>query len=142
MGLLDGVIGNVLNNLGNEAGNPAGGNAMLQIVTGLIQQNGGLPGLLDKFGQAGLGQQVASWISQGDNQSINADQLSQALGSGPLADLAQRFGLDPQALSSNLAQQLPEVVNQLTPEGRLPDNANNSDLLEQGLAALAGKLFR
>lgn len=143
MGLFDGVMGEVLNNLGGNGpgSSQGGGNAMLQLVTGLIQQNGGLGGLVDLLSRQGLGQQVASWVGRGDNLPVSAEQLGQALGSGPLAELAGRFGLDPQALRGNLVQYLPEVVNQLTPDGRLPDNANDNALLEQGLSALAGKLF-
>jgi uncharacterized protein YidB (DUF937 family) len=140
MGLLDGVIGNVLNNLGNGGTQP-GGNDLLQLVMGLLQQQGGLGGLVEKLSQSGLSQQAASWVGSGANLPVDADQIGQALGSGPLAELAGRFGIDPQQISGSLAQYLPEVVNQLTPQGRLPDNANDSELLGQGLSALTGKLF-
>lgn len=140
MGLFDSVVGNVLNNLGND-GASAGGNSMLQLVIGLIQQNGGLGGLLEKLKQSGLSDQVASWVGGGANLPVNAEQISQALGSGPLAELAAKFGFNPQEISGMLAKQLPEVVNQLTPDSRLPDNANDPDLLGQGLSALTGKLF-
>jgi len=141
MGLLDGVIGNVLNNLGNSGGSQAGGNDLMQMVMGLLQQQGGLGGLVEKLSQSGLSQQAASWVGTGANLPVNAEQIGQALGSGPLAELAAKFGIDPQQVSGSLAQYLPEVVNQLTPQGRLPDNANDSDLLGQGLSALTGKLF-
>jgi uncharacterized protein YidB (DUF937 family) len=141
MGLFDGVIGEVLNNLGNAGSTQGGGNPVLQMVMGLMQQNGGLGGLVDRLSKNGLGPQAASWVGSGENLPVSADQLGQALGSGPLAELAGKFGLDPQAISGNLAQYLPEVVNQLTPDGRLPDNANSNELLEKGLSALAGKLF-
>ncbi len=140
MGLFDSVVGNVLNNLGN-GGAPGGGNDMLKLVMGLIQQNGGLGGLLEKLKQGGLADQVSSWVGSGANLPLSAEQISQALGSGPLAEMAAKFGLDPREISSGLAKYLPETVNQLTPEGRLPDNANDPDLLGQGLSALTGKLF-
>ena len=141
MGLLDGVIGEVLNNPGNAGTTQGGGNPALQMIMGLMQQNGGLSGLADLLSKNGLGQQAASWVGSGENLPVSADQLGQALGSGPLAELAGKFGLDPQDISGSLAQYLPEVINQLTPDGRLPDNANSNELLEKGLSALAGKLF-
>jgi uncharacterized protein YidB (DUF937 family) len=145
MGLFDSVISNVLNNMGGGAGTQAGGGDIMQMVMGLLQQQGGLGGLVEKLSQSGLSQQAASWVGTGANMPVNADQISQALGSGPLADLARKFGIDPQQLSGNLAQYLPDVVNQLTPQGRLPDEANDSaadtDALGQGLSALTGKLF-
>jgi uncharacterized protein YidB (DUF937 family) len=142
MGLFDSVVGSALNNMGggNGAGN-AGGGDIMQMVIGLMQQNGGLAGLVEMFNKSGLSQQAASWVGTGENLPISADQISGALGSGPLADLASKFGIDPQQLSGSLAQYLPDVVNQLTPNGRLPDNANDTDALGQGLNALAGKLF-
>lgn len=140
MGLLDSVIGGVLNNLGNGGG-ASGDNPVLRIVMDLVRQNGGLGGLVDSLTRNGLGPQAASWVGRGDNLPVSAEQLGQALGSGPLAELAGRFGVDPQAVSGSLAQYLPEVVNQLTPEGRLPDNANSNEQLENSLSALAGKLF-
>ncbi|MCU0841551.1 MAG: YidB family protein [Thiobacillaceae bacterium] len=137
MGLLDGMLGQVLNNL-SGAGAQAGDNPILQMVQGLMQQNGGLAGLVDMLGKHGLAEQAQSWVGTGDNLPVSAEQIGQALGSGPLAELAGKFGLDTQAVSGGLAQYLPEIVNQLTPQGRVPDDGN---AVEQGLAALAGKLF-
>lgn len=134
MGLFDNLVGEVMNNLG---GAQSGGHSMLEMVSGLIQQQGGLAGLVQQLGQGGLKEQAASWVGSGANLPVNPEQISQALGSGPLADLAARFGLDPQQVSSSLAQFLPEAVNQLTPEGRLPEG----DLMSQGISALTGKLF-
>lgn len=136
MGLLDGVLGGVMDSLGK--GDAAGGNPLLQMVMNVVQQNGGLAGLVNNLGQRGLAEQVASWVGTGANLPVSGEQLGQALGGGSLADLAAKFGLNGTEVSDGLAKYLPEVVNQLTPEGRLPDNENG---LEQGLAALAGKLF-
>ena len=136
MGLLDGVLGGVMDSLGK--GGTAGGNPLLQMVMNVVQQNGGLAGLVNNLGQRGLADQVASWVGTGANLPVSGEQLGQALGGGALADLAARFGMNGAEVGDSLAKYLPEVVNQLTPEGRLPDNENG---LEHGLAALAGKLF-
>ena len=141
MGLFDSVVGSVLNNMASSAGAQAGGGDVMQMVISLLQQQGGLGSLVEKLSQGGLGEQVASWVGNGSNLPVSAEQISQVLGSGPLADLAAKFGIDPQQLSGSVAQYLPDVVNQLTPQGRLPDNPNDSALLGQGLSALAGKLF-
>lgn len=144
MGLFDSVVGSVLNNMGGagaQAGSGLGGNNIMQMVMDLLQQQGGLGGLVEKLSQSGLSQQAESWVGSGDNQPVSADQIGSALGSGPLAELASKFGIDPAQISGSLAQYLPDVVNQLTPEGKLPDNANDTDALGQGLSALTGKLF-
>jgi len=63
MGLLDGLLGNVLG--GMMGGNAAGGqaqNPLLQAALQMLQQNGGLQGILGKFQQAGYGAQADSWV--------------------------------------------------------------------------------
>lgn len=143
MGLLDSVLGSVLNNMGGNAGAQAGGGGgdIMQMVMSLMQQNGGLGGLVQMLGKSGLSEQVASWVGTGANQPVSPEQIGQALGNGPLAELAGKFGIDPAQISGGLAQYLPEVVNQMTPDGKLPDNANDTEALGKGLASLAGKLF-
>lgn len=61
-----------------------------------------------------------SWIGSGANQPISADQLSGALGADVLAKVAGPLGLDASQLSGQLAQVLPGLVDQLTPNGRAP----------------------
>jgi uncharacterized protein YidB (DUF937 family) len=140
MGLLDGVLGNVVGSvLGGAQGQAEGGNPLLQMAMNLLQQNGGLSGVVDMLTKSGLGQQAASWVSTGANLPVNADQITQALGGGAISDLAAKAGLSAQDVSGGLAQYLPEVINQLTPDGNIPTNEN--DLLAQGMDALRGKLF-
>ncbi|TXH03264.1 MAG: DUF937 domain-containing protein [Nevskiaceae bacterium] len=138
MSLLDGILGNVmqtaLNNLG--ASNPQQ-NQLLQAGMQLIQQHGGLPGILDKFKQAGFGDQVASWVGTGANMPISADAITQALGNSSLGGIAKQLGVDPSQVSGQLAQALPQLINHLTPQGQVPDN--HADLLQAGLKALLGR---
>jgi len=103
----------------------------------LLQQNGGLPGVLDSFRQSGMAQHADSWVSTGPNVGISGDQLQQALGSSSIGNVASQLGLSHGQASSALAQILPELINQLTPSGQLPDN--HSDLIAQGLAMLTGR---
>lgn len=99
-------------------------------------QHGGLNGVLEKLNQAGFGDQVKSWIGTGANLPISPDALQQALGSGKLQELAARVGVSPEVLKEQLAQHLPGLVDKLSPNGQLPDNA----MLQQGLSMLRGKL--
>lgn len=131
MGLLDQVIGAVAGQLG---GNSAGGNPIMQLVLQLIQNHpGGLQGLVQQFTQAGLGQQAQSWVGSGDNLAVSGDELMRALGGGggQLGQLLTQFGLDPQHAAGGLAQALPEVINHLTPNGRIEESS-----LETGLSGL------
>ena len=148
MGLLDGLIGNVIGSMlsGNQTQNPFGargnqaqsGNLLLQLALSMLQQNGGLEGVLGKFRQGGLAQQADSWVSTGQNMNISADQLQQVFGSSTISDLASRLGIPSDQAGSAMAQMLPEVINSLTPQGQVPENSN--DEIADGLSALANSL--
>jgi uncharacterized protein YidB (DUF937 family) len=156
MGLLDGLIGNVLGSMlgGNQgqvqdplgsvlgrlggSNQPQSGNLLLQLALSMLQQNGGLEGILGKFREGGLSQQADSWVGTGQNMNISADQLQQIFGSSTVSDLASRLGMSEQQAGSEMAQLLPEVINRLTPEGQVPENSNEE--IAQGLSALANSL--
>jgi len=101
----------------------------------MLQQNGGLEGVLGKFRQGGLAQQADSWVGTGQNMNISADQLQQVFGSSTISDLASRLGMPADQAGSAMAQMLPDVINQLTPQGQVPENSNED--ISQGLSALA-----
>jgi len=81
---------------------------------------GGLSGLVGKLTQAGAGPQVNSWVGNGPNQPIDPSHLGNALGPDVVAQLSQRTGLSQQQIMDGLAQVLPQLVHNLTPNGRLP----------------------
>jgi uncharacterized protein YidB (DUF937 family) len=91
---------------------------------------GGLGGLLEKLGQGGLGAQAQSWVGPGQNMSIQPGQIRDVFGSGGLAAIAQQAGLSEDDAADGLAQLLPEVVNRVTPQGRLPDGNELEATLE------------
>jgi uncharacterized protein YidB (DUF937 family) len=137
MGLLDGMLGNVLGGMmggGQQQGGAQGQSPLLAIALQLMQQNGGLQGMLGKFQQAGFGDQAQSWVGTGQNMPISPDVLQQVLGSGQLGKIAQQLGMSQQDAAGGLAQMLPGVVDQMTPQGQIPDNHN--DLVSQALAML------
>ncbi len=84
---------------------------------------GGLSGLVGKLTSAGAGPQVNSWVGNGPNQPIDPSHLGQALGPDVLAQLSARTGLTQQQIMDGLSQVLPQLVNNLTPNGRLPTAA-------------------
>ncbi|MGU3422102.1 YidB family protein [Methylobacterium sp. D54C] len=84
---------------------------------------GGLDGLVDRFRQGGLGDVMESWIGHGTNRPVAPDQLARALGPDTVDTLQQQTGMDRETLLSQLAQALPEVVHALTPQGRVPGEA-------------------
>jgi uncharacterized protein YidB (DUF937 family) len=134
MGLLDSVIGAVSGKTG-EAG---GATALIGLVGTLIQQNGGLQGLANKFSQSGAGGAFSSWVGTGQNESISGNQIQQALGSEQVRALASKMGIDPAQASTLLAQYLPKVVDKLTPQGQIDPNADH----QQALASLVPSLLQ
>jgi uncharacterized protein YidB (DUF937 family) len=132
MGLLDQILGGAVGQSGGGAQNN-----LMQVALQLVSNHpGGLQGLIQSFTQAGLGQQVQSWVGTGQNLPITADQLMQVLGGGQLQSLAKQFGVAHQEAAGGLADLLPQVVDHLTPNGAVQDDA-----IAEGLNLLKGKLF-
>jgi uncharacterized protein YidB (DUF937 family) len=128
--------------LGAFAGGQSGDNsALLQTVMQLVNnpQNGGLEGLIQSFQQGGLGEIVNSWVSTGQNLPISAEQIQSVLGGSSLSGLAAQLGVSPEQASGSLADMLPQLIDQMTPNGQIPQGG---DLLTQGLDMLKkGGLF-
>lgn len=138
MGLLDSIVGAVTGNAGQGGGGAQLVGALLQMLS--QQQAGGgspLEALVRQFSQGGLGDVVQSWVGTGQNLPVSAQQIEQVLGGGNLAQLAQQLGLNPAQLSAQLSEQLPGMVDRLTPQGQLPAGGLN-DVLGQ----LSGLLNR
>jgi uncharacterized protein YidB (DUF937 family) len=80
----------------------------------------GLGGLLDRFRQSGQGKTIDSWIGSGPNEPVSPGQLGNTLGPNIIKTLAERSGMSEEELLRQLTQALPEVVDKLTPRGRIP----------------------
>jgi uncharacterized protein YidB (DUF937 family) len=153
MGLLDGILSAALggSNVAGAAPAAAGGinaDTLINIASQLLQQHGGVGGLVSAFNNAGLGHIVSSWVGTGANQPITASQVSQVLGSGQLSQIASQLGVNPSQAGSVLAQLLPHVVDHLTPNGQLPAagspaaaSSMQGELLNMALGALKSKLL-
>jgi uncharacterized protein YidB (DUF937 family) len=105
--------GGILGSLGGLLGGASAGSVL----------SGGLGQLIDHFRQNGQGQTADSWVSTGANHPVNEGQLAQALGPDVLNTLSQHTGLSRDELLSRLSRELPNAVDQMTPEGRLPTEA-------------------
>jgi uncharacterized protein YidB (DUF937 family) len=143
MGLLDQVIGAALGSrpessqssplmsalmalLASQAGGGTGSAAGTRGEAGPTSEFDGLAGLAERFRRAGQGDTVDSWIGTGQNRPISPNQLSDALGTNTVDSLARRTGMEQQDLLSQLAAILPGIVDQLTPQGRLPEQRDLS----------------
>jgi uncharacterized protein YidB (DUF937 family) len=108
MGLFDGVLGGVI------------GAGMVSVLNNVIEQHGGLQGIVNQFEKQGLGETVRSWVGTGTNLPITADQLHQVLGSQQVQALAAKAGLSVPELTQKLAQLLPQAIDKATPAGVIP----------------------
>lgn len=119
MGLLDSLAGGMLEKVMGEKG------AMAQVAMDMLNQNGGLSGVLEKFKENGLAEQAASWVGTGENLPISADQIANVLGNSQLGEIATKFGIDTNTLSAQIAEHLPTIVDKLTPNGEVPSESGN-----------------
>ena len=99
--------------------------------------NGGLQGLLKSFQDSRLGEQAASWVGNGANLPVSAEQIRSASGGGSLGQIASQMGLSEGAAAGSLGDVLPGLIDKLTPNGQVPEG----DLLAQGMTLLKGSLF-
>jgi len=97
---------------------------------------GGLEGMAQKFNDKGLGDIMSSWIGKGENLPISPEQILQVLGSGQVQQIAGKLGVSSEEASSSLAEMLPKIVDQMTPDGSLP----SGDLLSQGSGSAQGQV--
>jgi len=119
-GLSGGLGGLLQGNLGGLLGGLLAGGAAGSVLSG------GLNDLLKQFQEAGHGDAANSWVSPGSNKPITSDDLASALGADQINTLTSQTGLSRNELLDGLAQQLPEFIHQLTPDGRLPNEQEAS----------------
>jgi uncharacterized protein YidB (DUF937 family) len=128
MGMFDSVAGAVLGQVMGDKGGTA------KIAMEMFNQYGGLGGILGKFQEGGLADTAASWVGKGENAPVSSSQITDVLGSGAISEMAAKFGISPDTLSSQLAEHLPGVVDKMTPDGEV--NNNSGDLLGTVLGML------
>jgi uncharacterized protein YidB (DUF937 family) len=115
--------------------------ASLAGLQGAIQQEGGIDGLMAKLKAGGLGGQVDSWVGTGENQPVEPAQLEQALGPDTVQRLSSGSGLDIGKLLPLLAMFLPQIINMLTPSGKVPDGGMNGAAANTDLTGMLGGLL-
>jgi uncharacterized protein YidB (DUF937 family) len=117
MGLFDSLTGALGGSLGQvEAA------AMPALISAVLAKTnlGDLQGLANQLQQGGLGNQLQSWLGNGTNLPVSPDQLRAALGSDQVKELAQHFGVSPDAAMKLLSEHLPGVIDNASPGGALP----------------------
>lgn len=133
---LQGILGSLLGGGGSSAGGLGGllGGGGGGGLGGLLgggqqpqQQSGGLGGLLGRFQQAGMGDVANSWVGTGANQQVSPQQLEQVFGQQQIDQWSQQSNMPRHDLLSQLSQHLPNAVDRMTPNGRLPEGDSPFD---------------
>ena len=135
MSLLDSLIGAATRGQpANQTGAAGGLNPqmLMGLVTLLMNNAGGLSGLLSKLQQSGLGDAVQSWIGSGTNQPVSPSAMGSALGPDLMGMIARQLGGNQEQAAGTMADLLPGLIDQLTPKGELP--------ADNGLGALGSLL--
>ena len=107
---------------------------MLPLAMQWVQRNGGIGGVLERFKSKGYSQQAASWVSTGENEELQPQAVHELMGTEELSRMSQQLGVSQEEVSSSMAQILPEMVNQLTPQGGVPDDGD--EVLNRGTSML------
>lgn len=114
--------------------------AIVAIALQLLQRNGGIEGVLGKLRQTGHDREANSWVNEGDNEPISPDALQDVFGRDQVGDVARQMGVDPNEAMGGLASIFPEIVNQMTPQGRV--ESGSDDVVADALRRLGEKQGR
>jgi uncharacterized protein YidB (DUF937 family) len=135
--ILGGLLGGAPS--GRAGGRPSGGSLADMLPGGLggllggaaagSVVSGGLGNLIKDLQQSGQGRAAQSWVSTGPNEEIAPDDLEKAVGLDTLESLSRQTGMGREDLLAGLSRHLPDLVNQLTPKGRLPTDQEASRLV-------------
>ncbi len=128
MGLLDNVLGGLLGGGGNAG-------PLQQILGSVLAGQGGggygggsgIQGLIGAFEQAGLGHVANSWVGNGPNQPVSPNQLQQVFGQNQVNQWSQQTGMPQETILSELSRLLPHAVDQMTPNGQMPQGGGGAD---------------
>lgn len=132
MGLLDELFGS------SQGGQNSLG--QLHAIWNWVQEQGGIEVLLHKFQQGGLAEAFASWIGTGANQRVSSDEIQSAFGQNELHSLADKLGTDVKSASGTLASLLPELIDRMSPQGQLDEQALHNNQLDLG--NMVDRLFK
>ncbi len=119
-----------------------GGNsdAVGSALSGLLGQGGGgldVGSLVNGLKDKGHGDIADSWLGDGDNAEISADQLKEVLGGDKISEAASQLGTDEGTLLDGLKDALPQLVDKSSSGGSLLDSLGGIG----GVASMAKKFL-
>ncbi|MBT2447048.1 DUF937 domain-containing protein [Streptomyces sp. ISL-43] len=141
--LLGGLLGG---GSGGQGGSGGGGNILGSLLGALMggggaggaqaaggARNNPLGGLMDMLTKSGLVDQAQSWVGTGENKPVTGAQIAEALPDETLQKVAAQAGVSPEQAVDEIAQQLPQAVDKLSPQGSLPSGSLEDIIKQQQL---------
>ena len=138
MSLLNDVLRSVLaNNTPSAQGqSQVQSDALIAAAVAMLDKAGGIQGVIEKFQTSGLGDIVASWVGTGQNQAVTPEQITQALGGDNVQIVVKKANIPVEQSGSVLSALLPVLIDQLTPNGQVPQQSQMMDLGKSILSSL------
>lgn len=111
--------------LGDKMGDLGG---VMDALSGLTDGNGlDLAGITDKLKEGGLGEQLTSWLGDGENAPVSADQITSALGADKIGEMASKLGVDAGSAAEKLSQAMPSLMDKFSSGGSLLDSVTGGN---------------
>jgi len=128
--------------LADKLGDKAGG--MMDALSGITGGNLDMGSLMGKLKEGGLGSQVDSWMGDGDNEPVSAEQLKSALGDDQIAAASEKMGVDADTAAQQLSDALPDLADKFSGGGSMLDASGLMDKLggASGALDMAKGLFK
>lgn len=136
---LGGLLGGLMRGGSRGVGRAGGkGGMLLMLLLPLamqwVQRSGGIGAVLEKFKQKGYKQQAQSWVSTGENAPLEVDAIDSVVGREELSRISKQLGVPEDEVAQAFAEIMPEMTDQLSPEGNVPPEADEA--LEGGAQEL------
>ncbi|GHE50398.1 DUF937 domain-containing protein [Streptomyces vinaceus] len=141
---LGSLLGGLLGGGGGGQAGGGGGNILGALLGALMGGGAGgaraagggnnpLGGLMDMLAKSGLADQAQSWVGTGDNKPVSGAQIAEALPDDTLRQVAEQAGVSPQEAADQIAQELPQAVDKLSPAGSIPSGSLEDIIRQQNL---------
>jgi len=119
------LLGGKLGGAGQSGGN------IMEALSGLTSGEGlDIGGIAEKLKAGGLGDQLTSWMGDGENQPVSADQITNALGSDKIAEMASKMGVDASSAAETLSQAVPNLMDKLSSGGDFLEQATSGNPMD------------
>ncbi len=111
--------------LGDKMGDMGG---VMDALSGLTEGKGlDLAGITDKLKEGGLGDQLSSWLGDGENAPVSADQITNALGAEKIGEMASKLGVDAGSAAEKLSQAMPSLMDKFSSGGNLLESVTGGN---------------